>query len=258
MSRVISVVGTAGGVGASVLASALAMRASELGAAVVAVDARPYGGGLDVVLGVDEFPGIRWRDLADAAGPLDGVEIFGRLPLADRCGVLSFDREFPVVPSGEVLSAVVTALRSVSDIVVLDAPRAGECWEGEVAGVSDEVIALTGTTVSALAGAAASVPHLDAVHDVLWLACRTDRGAAADLDQRLPHLLDVPFLGAVPTDHKVEACLTDGRPPPDRGRLAKAVDGILTRLRPMRLDRDPVVPASRRGPVPRHSGRRSA
>ena len=232
MSRVISVVGTAGGVGSSVLTASLAMRASALGAAVVAVDGRPYGGGLDVVLGVDESPGIRWRDLTDAAGPLDGVELFGRLPLADRCGVVSFDREFPLVPPGEVLTAVMAALRSVSDLVLVDAPRAGEAWEGEVASVSDEVVALTGTSVSALAGAAACVAHLDAVHDALWLACRTERGAAADLDRRLPDLLDVPLLGAVPTDPKVAACLSEGRPPPGGGRLRRAVDGMLARLHP--------------------------
>lgn len=256
MSRVISVVGTAGGVGSSVLTASLAMRASSLGAAVVAVDGRPYGGGLDVVLGVDEFPGIRWRDLADAAGPLDGVEIFGRLPLVDRCGVVSFDREFPLVPAGEVLTAVVSALRSVSDLVFVDAPRAGECWEGEVASVSDEVVALTGTSVSALAAAAASVAHLDAVHDALWLACRTDRGAAADLDQRLPDLLEVPLIGAVPTDPKVATCLSEGRPPPGRGKLCRAVDEMLGRLHPLRVGSHPA--ASTRGRVahPRSSDRR--
>ncbi|GAB47420.1 hypothetical protein [Mobilicoccus pelagius] len=244
MSRVISVVGTAGGVGSSVLAAALAMRASHLGAAVVAVDGRPYGGGLDVVLGADELPGIRWRDLADAVGPLDGVELFGRLPLVERCGVLSFDREMPLVPGGEVLAAVVAALRDVSDVVVVDAPRAGECWEGELASLSDEVVALTGTSVTALASAAASVAHLDAVHDVLWLACRTDRGAAADLDQRVPDLLDVPLLGAVPTDPKVAMCLSEGRPPPDKGPLVRAVDAMLGRLRPVQ---SPPPPAPRSG-----------
>lgn len=232
MSRVISVVGTAGGVGASVLTAALATRASHHGAAVVAIDARPCGGGLDVVLGVDEEPGLRWRDLLDAAGTLDGAEIFGRLPLSRRCGVLSFDREAPVVPSGEVLLSAVAALQRVSDLVFVDAPRAGEWWEAEVAELSDEVVALTGTSVPALAGAASSLAHLDAVHDAVWLACRTDRGTT-DLPERLAGLLDLPLLGAVPTDGRVATAILEGRPPPGKGPYARAVDVLLSTLNPL-------------------------
>ncbi|GMA38309.1 hypothetical protein [Mobilicoccus caccae] len=233
MTRVISVVGTAGGVGASVLTAALASRASHLGAAVVAVDARPFGGGLDVVLGADEEPGLRWRDLADAAGPVEGAEVFGRLPLAGRCGVLSFDRDEPLIPSPEALTCLVGALGRVSDIVLIDAPRAGEVWEAEVADLSDEVIAVTGYTIPALAAAAASLAHLDLVHDGLWLACRTDR-ETADLPDAITRRFDIPLLGAVPTDARVPTALREGRPPPGRGRLAKAVDAMLGNLRPLR------------------------
>lgn len=233
MTRVISVVGTAGGVGASVLTAALATRASHLGAAVVAVDARPYGGGLDVVLGADEEPGLRWRDFADAAGALEGAEVFGRLPMTGRCGVLSFDRDTPIVPPAEALTTLVDALGRVSDLVFVDAPRAGEVWEEEVADLSDDVIALTGLSIPALAGAAASLTHLDLVHEGLWLACRIDR-TQPDLAQTLTRTLGIPLIGAVPTDAQVTKALTEGRPPPGRGRLAKAVDRILGDLQPLR------------------------
>lgn len=236
MSRVISVVGTAGGVGASVLSAALACRASYLGAAVVAVDCRPFGGGLDIVFGVDEEPGVRWRDLVHAVGEVDGADLFGRLPLAGRCGVLSFDRDGPVVPPDDALAAAVAALRRISDIVVVDAPRAGEVWEEQVADLSDDVIALTGTTVSAIAAAGAGVPHLDAVHDGLWLACRTDR-RNPDLPENLSALLDTPLLGGVASDTKVPVALDEGRPPPSRGAFTRSVDALLGALTPLRSPR---------------------
>lgn len=233
MTRVISVVGTAGGVGASVLTAALATRASELGAAVVAVDARPFGGGLDVLLGADEEQGLRWRDLADAVGVLDGAALFGRLPLAGRTGMLSFDRDRPMIPSVDVLRGVMDALARVSDIIVVDAPRAGEVWEEAVADLSDEVIALTGTTIPALTGAAASVRHLDAVHDGLWLACRTDRSNPV-VPETVAHCLEVPLLGTVATDARVTTALSEGRHPPTRGAFGKSVDALLGRLHPLR------------------------
>ncbi|MDO5627661.1 MAG: hypothetical protein Q4G43_04995 [Mobilicoccus sp.] len=233
MSRVISVVGTAGGVGASTLATALAVRAAHHGASVVALDARPYGGGLDVPFGLDEQPGVRWRDLAECSGNIDGTELFRRLPLAARCGVVSFDRDPPLLPPREALEAVLGALGHLADLVVVDAPRAGEPWEEELADLSDEVIALTGTSVTALASAGASLAHLDLLHDGVWLACRTDRGQS-DLPHTLTQVLGLPLLGALPTDSKVSAALADGRPPPARGAYTRAVDALLAGLRPVR------------------------
>lgn len=233
MTRVISVIGTAGGIGASILTAALATRASSMGAAVVAVDGRPFGGGLDVHFGVDEEPGLRWHDLADAAGTLDGAELFGRLPLAGRCGVLSFDRAHPVTPTAEAWRAVITALGRVSDIIVVDAPRAGEVCEEAVADITDDALLLTGTTIPALAGAAASAAHLDAVHGGVWLVSRVEKGQA-DLPESVAVSLDLPLLGSVPTDPRVTTCLSEGMPPPGKGALAKGVDHILATLQPLR------------------------
>ena len=56
--------GRPAGSGASVLATAVAVRAARAGVDVVLVDGCPLGGGLDVVLGAEQESGIRW------AGPL--------------------------------------------------------------------------------------------------------------------------------------------------------------------------------------------
>lgn len=66
--QVVTVVGGRGGAGASVLATALAVTASRAGARTLLVDADPLGGGLDLLLGHEEVAGLRWPDLADAAG----------------------------------------------------------------------------------------------------------------------------------------------------------------------------------------------
>jgi secretion/DNA translocation related CpaE-like protein len=61
---VVAVVGGRGGAGATVFATALAQCA---GAALL-VDADPWGGGIDLVQGVEAEQGLRWADLALQGG----------------------------------------------------------------------------------------------------------------------------------------------------------------------------------------------
>ncbi|MGZ4743893.1 MAG: P-loop NTPase [Oryzihumus sp.] len=67
-AHVIGVVGGSGGVGATVLAAALATRAAATGRTVACVDGDVLGGGLDVTFGLEQEPGLRWPDLAAALG----------------------------------------------------------------------------------------------------------------------------------------------------------------------------------------------
>ena len=57
---VVAVMGGRGGAGASVFATALAQTASD----ALLVDADPWSGGIDLVLGTESEPGLRWPDLA--------------------------------------------------------------------------------------------------------------------------------------------------------------------------------------------------
>lgn len=63
-AQVIGVVGACGGAGASVLAAALAR---ECGPHSCLVDVDECGGGIDLLLGLEEEPGARWFDVADLA-----------------------------------------------------------------------------------------------------------------------------------------------------------------------------------------------
>ena len=64
----VAVVGGRGGAGASTLACALARDGGSSAGAVMLVDADPLGGGLDLLLGAEGVPGLRWPDLAEARG----------------------------------------------------------------------------------------------------------------------------------------------------------------------------------------------
>ncbi len=64
----VAVVGGRGGAGASVLATALALTAARRDLEVTLLDLDPLGGGLDLLLGAEAAPGLRWGDLRHVTG----------------------------------------------------------------------------------------------------------------------------------------------------------------------------------------------
>jgi len=125
--RCIAVLGACGGAGASVFASALALAAAERAADVLLIDCDPWGAGLDVLLGIENDPGLRWGDLAAPSGRLQVDALRGALP-AVRSGsgaiaVLCSGRSSSEINS-DVLDVVVDAGRRSGGTTVLDVPRA--------------------------------------------------------------------------------------------------------------------------------------
>ena len=122
-ANIIGVVGGSGGVGASALTAAIAVRGAQAGLRTVCLDGDRLGGGLDVTLGIEQERGVRWPDLAGARGRIDGPELLRALPAVDGVAVLSFDRARDVRPAAEILREVLIALSRATDLVVVDLPR---------------------------------------------------------------------------------------------------------------------------------------
>ncbi|ARU52045.1 hypothetical protein CBR64_11730 [Cellulosimicrobium cellulans] len=162
---VVAVVGARGGAGASVVASSLARAVARRRAPTCLVDLALVGGGLDVLLGVEQDPGVRWPDLADARGRLDGEDLLARLPRWGTVPVVSTERGGGPEPAA--LADVVAALAEVtsgrSGVLVLDVDRAalgsGALGSGlfgpALLGACDEVLVVTPLDVAGVAGAAA-------------------------------------------------------------------------------------------------------
>jgi hypothetical protein len=182
------VVGASGGVGASSLATAVAVRASRAGTEVVLLDGCPLGGGLDVILGAEQESGVRWPDLYRLVGSADGRALLVRLPSVDGVRVLSFGRDGSE-PAAEVADAVIAGLVAECAVVVVDASVAG----GTVAALSvvsgllaagsgrvgvEMAVCLRGPSASA--GPVARVVETELRWPVLC-ALEDDRGLVADL-----------------------------------------------------------------------------
>ncbi len=121
---VLAVVGASGGAGASTLAAACAVRAADSGRSVALVDAAVGGAGIDVVLGIDHLPGVRWPELAGCRGRVDGLGLLPRMPRAGAVAVLAHSRDSPVWVGAAAERGVIAGLSDVLDLVVVDVPRA--------------------------------------------------------------------------------------------------------------------------------------
>ncbi|HOA26791.1 MAG TPA: hypothetical protein PKY27_00975 [Arachnia sp.] len=119
--QVVGVVGASGGLGVSTLVAGLALTACLRGRRAAVVDLAEASGGIDLVLGAEARPGLRWPGLSGVRG--EAREVWEALPKADGVAVLAQDREAPGHPDEAALAAVVASLRREADVVVVDGGR---------------------------------------------------------------------------------------------------------------------------------------
>lgn len=230
-ARVVGVVGGSGGVGASVLSCAVAVRAAAAGRSALLVDGCRLSGGIDVLLGAEQEPGLRWPDLAAVRGELDGLELAHRLPAAEGVPILAFDRRRDVsLPSGAV-QEVLEASIAVHDVVVVDLPAPDQPVFEQLAELADLVVLVCGRGVAELAAASAVAPLVMVQAEAVVLCVRT-AGRGIELADDVSEALELPLLGPLPDDPGIDTDLVRGIPPGARGRgpVTDAADRILARL----------------------------
>jgi secretion/DNA translocation related CpaE-like protein len=101
----VAVGGSCGGAGASTLAAALALAAGRSGAEALLVDADPWGGGLDLVLGAERAEGMRWPELSELRGRVAGDALMAALPEVGGVCLLATSRSTPVPVREEAMTA---------------------------------------------------------------------------------------------------------------------------------------------------------
>ena len=109
-----------GGAGASVFATALARTHRRREA--ILIDADPWSGGIDLVLGIEADPGLRWPDLTLQGGRLNYTALREALPRHRGISVLSGGRGGGDIDAAP-LGAVIDASSRGGATVVCDVPR---------------------------------------------------------------------------------------------------------------------------------------
>lgn len=233
----LAVVGGSGGVGASSLAAALAIRAGRHGA-VTLVDLDPDGPGAQRLLGIDGDAGITWPDLAAAYGRLGAADLRAALPRVDEVSVLGWPVEhlpgerpgLDALPVAETLAAA----RRGSEWVVLDLPRGDPRADTAVLGRGqhepvDQVVLVVRPTVTGVASAVRTLDRLDALRAPVGLVVRTRRGSP--VTREVATALRLPVLAELAHHRRLDEHLDLGLGPVHdrRSPLAVAADAILRR-----------------------------
>ncbi len=201
---VIAVVGGRGGAGASVFAAALA------GCAVQAllVDTDPCGGGIDLLLGGEAVPGLRWPDLRVHAGRLGWSALSEVLPRRGGVSVLSGTRSFHEIEAG-ALAAVLDAGRRGGVSVICDIPR--QLSPATLCAVqgADLVVVLTSCDVRGAAAASGLVAALTTINPNIGLVVRgpSPGGLRA---REVAAAASVPLLASMRPEHQLAQQLEHG------------------------------------------------
>jgi secretion/DNA translocation related CpaE-like protein len=226
-----SVVGGRGGAGASVLATMLALTAARCGHRTLLLDADPYGGGLDLVLGKEAAAGTRWPELIGRRGRLSSAALYESLPRVGELSVLSWDRG-PTEPiPAPAMRCVLDAAGRGFDFVVVDLPRYLDGAAAEVlrAGAAALLVVPAEVRAAVAADRLAGGLRGHARHVRIVVARPAPGGLAPDTIARA---LGLPLAGVLVRDRRLAAALEHGHLPESRsrGRVADLCGRLLADL----------------------------
>lgn len=224
-AHLVAVVGAGGGVGASTFAALLARQWSRRGPTAL-VDLDPSGGGIDVLLGIESSPGIRWPELAAVRGALEPEDLADVLPCWAGVEVLAAGRGAEV-PGPSAVGPVLDSLAARCTTVVVDVPAAAV--QAAAAPECEDVVLVAGQDVRGVAAGLAVRESLGGAAHLVLRRRRTRQVAPLEA----AHVLDLPLLGMVPTDRRLAGAVDRGLGPVAGRRLlrsAAAVAEAVTRV----------------------------
>lgn len=167
----VAVVAGRGGAGASLFAAALAQELPPRAGGSLLVDLDPWGGGIDLLLGGETAPGLRWPDLTVGGGRLNWQAVRAALPNHHGVTVLSGTRAGHEL-SAVAVDAVLDAARRGGVAVVCDLPRRLTDATVMALDAADLVVLVTQGDVRSCAATAAMVPALTALNPNIGLVVR--------------------------------------------------------------------------------------
>lgn len=165
--QVVAIIGGRGGAGASLFAVALAQLAHD----PLLVDLDPWGGGIDLLVGCETTPGVRWPDLALQGGRLSWSAVREALPRHRGVSMLAGTRrEYEM--DARAVDAVIDAGRRGGALVVCDLPRRVSDAVETALDTADLVVVVSPCDVRACAATATMTPVLTGINPNLGLVVR--------------------------------------------------------------------------------------
>lgn len=226
----VGIVAGVGGAGASVLASAVARRAAECEISTALIDADPLGGGVDLVLGMESAPGLRWPALTGSRGRLRPTTLTEALPRRGSLTVLSWDRKGPTELRAELFDTVMAAAQQAFDFLVVDLPRHADAdWTKRC----HHLLVVTPAQVRAAVATSQVAARLTASHPDVRLVVRRPLRGGLEAGS-LAESLGLPLAGVVREDRGLSDTVDRGEGLPNgRSRVAGLAAEIVDEVLPL-------------------------
>lgn len=225
---VVAVVGGAGGAGASTFAASLATSTRDAPALLVDLD--PLGAGVDMRLGAERIPGLRWSDLNHLSGPVRAPTLCDALPCVGHTALVAWGSELPrLEPTPDTVESVLDAGRRQHDLVVVDLPRMRT--PGTVAALvrSDVLVLVVPASVPGALSARALLVGLRPLVADVRLVVRTPSSGPRVEPEHVSHALGLPLYARLPSERRAAASLERGELPGGR-RLSRVCRSLATAL----------------------------
>jgi secretion/DNA translocation related CpaE-like protein len=223
----ICVMGGQGGGGATTFASALGRCASSRSLLTVLIDADPFGGGIDLALGMESAGGERWPALLHPSGHGISPDFVFRLPARESLRVLSAERDEPCAVSAAVMADVVAKARRDSEFVIVDLPRRIDATSEALLSVATTTFLVLPAQVRAVAAASALAAELVQRCPDVRAVIRGPAPSGLSLEA-ISRSLGIPLAGALGVEPGLVRDYERGIPPGQpRGPLAKLCAGLL-------------------------------
>ena len=210
-TQIIGVIGATGGLGASLIASSLAVMFAQSDKTVALAETNFCSGGLDVLWGIEESKGTRWADLIYPSGRISPQDLYRSLPKASGVSVLSTDSQDGRMPAS--YSEILSDLAQAVDVLVIDLAKSLEVGATELLELCTDLIIVTGSTIRSTS-ATNQLMQLASKLASAKLIVRMIPGTGLDA-QNVSKTLGLQLLGTVTTDQKVVEHLEQGLNPGD-------------------------------------------
>ncbi|WP_330183855.1 hypothetical protein OHB26_09650 [Nocardia sp. NBC_01503] len=195
------------------------------------VDAAPFGGGIDLLLGLERVAGLRWPDLVIEDGRVSAAALHDALPGIAGTAVLSCGRGLAATElAPAAVRAVVEAGRSAGDLVVCDLSAERGPHTDEILDAADLVVLVVPARLRAIAAAESVAGYLSRRNPHVRLLVRGPSPGGLR-GREISETLALPLLAALPQQPGLaERLERGGLTIARRGPLRTSADLVLTEL----------------------------
>ncbi|WP_435298637.1 hypothetical protein [Timonella sp. A28] len=232
--QLVAVIGAIGGTGATTVAAALAAHYADDSHAWL-IDLSGRGGGIEMHLGLEETPGIRWPDLAETRGHVAIKALRDTAVTQGPLSLITATRFDTTTPPDQAIDAILTSLHTSTETAIIDCDlttltRYQNMW--------DAIVLVSPLTVLGLGGLLRIHSQLDAYPPTRITTVTTALHAPALTPKEIEQATNTTVCTHLPRLRNLEKAIAIGAGPFHSGRtIQKTLHTTAEHIR-KNIDRD--------------------